>query len=97
MVYDRLTQCTQCRETLPPLKVTTSSSVHDAGGSDKIRRGLLFMLLAAVVGYFTSGSSPLTIPVFVPHAVLAYLSPLLFLGGLGLSIHGVYLHFRHSH
>ena len=97
MVYDRLTQCTQCRETLPPVKVTTGNRAHTSEGSDKIRRGLLFMLLAAVIGYFTSGSSPFNVPVFVPHAVIVYLSPLLFLGGLGLTFHGVYLQLRHSH
>lgn len=97
MVYDRLTQCTQCRETLPEMKVTGGGSAHTAGGSDKIRRGLLFMLLAAVIGYFTSGASPLAIPVIVPRAVIMYLSPLLFVGGLGLSLHGLYLQLRHSH
>lgn len=99
MVYDRLKQCTQCRETLPEPKVaaTGGGSAHVAGGSDEIRRGLLFMLLAAVIGYFTSDSSPLTLPVFVPHVVIMYLSPLLFLSGLGLSAHGLYLHLRHSH
>jgi hypothetical protein len=97
MVYDRLTQCTKCRETLPPVKVTGRSHAQASEGSNKIRRGLLFMLLAAVIGYFASGSSPFQIPVFVPHAVIVYLSPLLFLSGLGLSIQGVYLHLRHSH
>ncbi|HXJ15998.1 MAG TPA: hypothetical protein VNM68_02240 [Candidatus Polarisedimenticolia bacterium] len=97
MVYDRLTQCTQCRETLPPVKTRTISHAHTSDGNDKIRRGLLFMLMAAVIGYFTSGSSPFQVPVFVPHAVVVYLSPLLFLSGLGLTLHGAILHFRHSH
>jgi len=55
------------------------------------------MLSAAVVGYFASGSSPLTLPVAVPALVAGYLSPLLFLSGLGLTVHGVYLRYRTTH
>jgi len=95
MVYDSLAQCTYCRETLPEKKIRGGSG--EQAGGDTIRRGLLYMLLAGVVGYFASGSSPLKIPVFVPHLVVIYLSPLLFLSGLALSLRGLYLHFRHSH
>lgn len=97
MVYDRLTQCTYCRERLPEIKVRDGGSPEAAGGSGEIRRGLLFMLLAAVIGYFGSGSSALNLPVFVPRGVMIYLSPSLFLAGLGLSFHGLYLRLRHSH
>jgi len=48
------------------------------------------MFLAAVIGYFASGSSPLTLPVFVPHAVTTYLVPMLFVSGLALSLYGFY-------
>ncbi len=95
MVYDILTQCSYCRETLPEKKIRASGG--EQSGGDTIRRGLLYMLLAGVVGYFASGSSPLKIPVFVPHPVVIYLSPLLFLSGLALSLRGLYQHFRHSH
>ena len=48
------------------------------------------MFLAAVIGYFASGSSPWTLPVSVPHAVTIYLVPLLFVSGLVLSLYGFY-------
>jgi hypothetical protein len=96
-VYDGLSQCTYCRERLPEVKVRAGGSPQAAGGSGDIRRGLLFMLLAGVIGYFSSGSSPLHFPVYVPRVVIVYLSPLLFLSGLGLSVRGLYLHMRRSH
>jgi hypothetical protein len=94
-VYDSLTQCTYCRERLPEVKVLAEPSA--SGGGGPIRSGLLCMLLAGVIGYFASGSSPLTIPVIVPRQVVMYLSPLLFFSGLLLSVRGLYQHFRHSH
>jgi hypothetical protein len=94
-VYDSLTQCSHCRERLPELKIVASKGESSGGGT--IRRGLLCMLLAGVIGYFASGSSALSIPVVVPRQVVIYLSPLLFLSGLGLSLLGLYQHFRHSH
>ncbi len=64
-------------------------------GRKKFRRGLLFMWLAAVVGYFSGGySMPVWVPVQVPPIVFSYLAPLLFLGGLGLSTYGYYLQHR---
>jgi hypothetical protein len=65
------------------------ATAHDDTGHT-IRRGLLYMFLAAVIGYFASGSSPLTLPVSVPHAVTTYLVPLLFVSGLALSLYGFY-------
>jgi len=53
------------------------------------------MLAAAAIGYFATGNSALAVPVEVPSAVATYLTPLLFLSGLGLSAHGLYL--RHWH
>ncbi|HUJ30972.1 MAG TPA: hypothetical protein VLY23_06800 [Candidatus Acidoferrum sp.] len=72
----------------------------DAGSGDnggtQIRRGLLYMLLAAVIGYFGGGYSAMRLP-FPLHPILTtYLSPVLFLGGLGLSIHGYYLQHKSS-
>jgi hypothetical protein len=96
MVFDQLTQCTYCRESLPEVRQPRPVTVGPAG-KHNIRRGLLFMLAAAVVGYFASGSSALTLPVTVPPIVANYLSPLLFLSGLGLTLHGAYLRYRTSH
>ena len=96
MVYDQLTQCSYCRERLPEMRQPRSAGAHPAGG-DSIRRGLLFMLAAAVIGYFAGGASGWTLPLEVLPIVANYLSPLLFLGGLGLSLHGLYLRHWASH
>jgi len=94
MVYEKLTQCSYCRETLPEVKAIRTAAPE---GGDRIRRGLLFMFMAAVIGYFASGSSLYYLPVPVPQLVSNYLLPLLFLSGLGLSLYGVYLRHRTSH
>lgn len=94
-VFDKLTQCSFCRERLPEVR-SPRPIAATAGGGDSIRRGLLFMLGAAVIGYFAGTSSPWISPVAIPPAVANYLSPLLFLSGLGLSFHGFYLrHWAH--
>lgn len=96
MVYDQLTQCNYCRERLPEIRRPRPAATRPAG-SDSIRRGLLFMLVAAAIGYFASEASAWTLPVVVPPLVANYLSPLLFLSGLGLSFHGLYLRHWASH
>ena len=74
------TECPKCRETLPEIPV-----VHLHHGSSKplLRRGLLYMLLAAVIHYFVGGYSGMNLPLPISPVVAAYLSPLLFLSGLG--------------
>lgn len=52
------------------------------------------MLLAAVIHYFAGGYSPIDLPFPIIPAVAVYLSPLLFLGGLGLTLYGFYLRIR---
>ena len=94
-VFDQLKQCAYCRETLPEVRRPKSTSGRPAG-KDDIRRGLLFMLAAAIFSYFARDSSPMTLPVQVPPIVADYLAPLLFLSGLGLSLHGLYLRHRTS-
>ena len=96
-IGDHLTHCSRCREPLPEIPrsfqaaaPSRSRAKADDGSSHTIRRGLLYMFLAAVIGYFASGSSPLTLPVSVPHAVTSYLVPLLFVSGLALSLYGFY-------
>lgn len=50
------------------------------------------MLLAAVVYYFAAGyAKPLQLPVTIQPVVINYLSPLLFLGGLALTLYGLIL------
>ena len=87
-----LTQCVFCCEALPPLPRSAqakSRGVSSDGGS-QVRRGMLYMLLAAVIGYFAGGYSAMALPFPLNPVLTTYLSPMLFLGGLGLSAHGYY-------
>ena len=87
-----LTQCPFCREAVPQVQLTRRSG---PSGRQQMRRGLLYMLLAAVIYYFAAGyAAPLWLPVQVLPVVTNYLLPLLFFGGLGLSIYGVFLRFK---
>jgi hypothetical protein len=88
LVSDYLTQCPFCREALAQVRLTHRTP---AGGHGEIRQGLLYMFLAAVIHYFAGGYSAMSLPVPINSAVTEYLSPFLFLCGLGLSLHGLYL------
>jgi hypothetical protein len=88
-VFDKLTQCPYCRESLSQAPKVRPVSASDGGA--QIRRGLLCVLLATVIGYFAGGYSPLNLPTPVMPIITAYLSPFLFLCGLGLTVHGYYL------
>ena len=84
-----LKQCPFCREMVPQVRLSRSGS---QSGRQQIRRGMLYMLLAGVVYYFAAGyAKPLELPVAVQPAVTNYLAPLLFLGGLGLTLYGLIL------
>lgn len=66
-----------------------SSAVVSRGGEhNQIRRGLLYMLLAVVVHYLLDRSGSLNLPFAVPPITL-YLTPMMFLGGLGLALYGL--------
>jgi hypothetical protein len=87
-----LMQCPFCREAVPQVRLTRRTG---SDGRGQIRRGLLFMLLAAFVYYFAGGyGQPLRIPVEIVPAVTNYFLPLLFLSGLGLCIYGLFLRAR---
>ena len=87
-----LMQCPFCREAVPQVQLTRRRS---SSGREQIRRGLLFMLLAAIVYYFAGGyGAPLRIPIEIVPAVTNYLLPLLFLGGLGLTLYGFFLRIK---
>lgn len=49
------------------------------------------MLLAAVIHYFAGGYSAMNLPFPITPVVTVYLSPLLFLSGLALTLYGLYL------
>ncbi|HKQ85348.1 MAG TPA: hypothetical protein VJS43_01125 [Candidatus Acidoferrales bacterium] len=87
------TQCPSCRETLPGAEGGTQHAKARAAQPAKrslVRRGLLYMLLAAVIQYFSGGYSAMHIPVAVSSFVTSYLAPLLFLSGLGLTLYGLF-------
>ena len=84
-----LAQCPFCREAVPQVQLTRRTGPD---GRQQMRRGLLYMLLAAVIYYLAGGySAPLWLPVQVLPVVTNILVPLLFFGGLGLSIYGLIL------
>ena len=86
-----LTQCPFCREAVPQVQLTRRTG-PGPDGRPQMRRGLLYMLLAAVIYYFAGGySAPLWMPVQVLPVVTNVLVPLLFVSGLGLSIYGLVL------
>jgi hypothetical protein len=87
-----LTQCPFCREAVPQVQLTRRAGPN---GRQQMRRGLLYMLLAAVIYYFAGGySAPLWRPVEVLPVVTKYLLPLLFLGGLSLALYGLFLRIK---
>ena len=86
------TQCAFCREAVPQVQLKTRAFTSE--GRAKIRRGLLYALLAAIIHYFAGGYSGLTLPVTIPPVVTDYGTPALFLCGFGLIIYGVCLYLR---
>jgi hypothetical protein len=86
-----LRQCPFCREAVPQVQLSRRSGPD---GRRHVRRGLLYMLLGAVIHYFAGGyGNPLVVPLPAPvlPLVTQYFTPLLFLGGLGLVLYGLFL------
>jgi len=76
---------------VPQVRLPSSRS-GTSDGRQMMRRGLLAVLLAAVIHYFAAGyAMPLKLPVDILPIVSNVLSPLLFLGGLGLTLYGLVL------
>jgi hypothetical protein len=88
----RLTQCPFCREAVATVQVKHRSGPD---GNHQLRRGLLYMLLAGVIHYFAGGYGAPIFQIPLPAPVMPlmtqYLTPLLFLGGLGMTIYGLFL------
>lgn len=93
IVDTEATSCYHCRESIPA--GTSDSYVRDpAAGHHVIRRGLLYMFLAGVLHYFVGGFSDFQLPFEVPPILTDYLTPFLFLGGLGVFLYGWVLKLR---
>ncbi len=71
-----------------------SASRPGKDGRKEVRRGLIYMLLGAVIHYFAGGYSAIPLPYPLSPLVTTYLSPAVFLGGLGLCLYGVFLRIR---
>lgn len=86
-----VTLCPHCKESLPEIRVAQTTVVERVSKrkSSKVRRGLLYMLLAAVVQYFSGGYSVMNLPFPIAPIITVYLAPLLFLSGFGLFVFGM--------
>lgn len=92
IVDNEATFCHHCREAIPE---QSGGRVRDpAAGRGQIRRGLLYMILAAVIHYLAGGLGDSPLPFEVPSIITEYATPFLFLGGLGLFLYGGILKLR---
>src|SRR5262245_27027226 len=89
----RLDRCPFCREAIPTVQVGAGAG-SGSDGRANMRRGLLWALLAGVIYYFAGGHSSYKLPVEVPSFVNVYLTPILFLGGAGMALYGVFQKMR---
>lgn len=87
----RMNRCPFCREAVPEVRLSARS---EKGGGRELRRGMMYMLLGAVIYYFSGGYSALSLPISLNPWVSTYLAPLVFLGGLGMSLYGIFLRLR---
>ena len=90
-VPTRMNRCPYCREEVTEVRLSSS---RGRNGRREIRRGLIYMLLGAVFYYFVGGHSGLSLPFTFNPWVIAYLAPVVFLGGLGMSLYGLFLRMR---
>ena len=84
--------CPFCRTDLP-LPTSEPSDYGSVAGNTQIRRGGLYMFLAGVIYYFAAGYSSFELPVSIAPLLTDWALPLLFLGGLGLAVYGIYCRF----
>jgi hypothetical protein len=87
----RMNRCPYCREEVTEVRLAARSGKN---GRREVRRGLMYMLLAAVIHYFAGGYSAFNLPYPLNPLVTTYLSPVVFLGGLGMCLYGLFLRIR---
>lgn len=90
-VPTRMNHCPYCREAVPQVRLSARAGKD---GGREVQRGLTYMLLGAVIYYFSGGYSALQLPVSLTPWVTTYLAPVVFLGGLGMCLYGVFLRIR---
>jgi hypothetical protein len=90
-VPTRMNRCPFCREAVSEVRLSARSGKT---GGREVRRGLMYMLLGAVIYYFSGGYSGLRLPFPLNPVVTTYLAPVVFLGGLGMSLYGIVLRMR---
>lgn len=90
-VPTRMNRCPYCREEVTEVRL---SSPLARNGRREIRRGLMYMLLGAVLYYFVGGHSGLSLPFTLNPWLITYLAPVVFLGGLGMCLYGFFLRLR---
>ena len=79
-------QCPHCREAVPKARVAPPPAAAKGG---QITRGCLYMVLALAIHYLALRSDSLNLPISINPAV-SYLATMLFLGGLGLALYGMF-------
>ena len=84
--------CSNCRE---PMTGVPHAAAHahvsfTPQSIAQIRRGVIYILLAAGLHYLTAGESGFQLPVQVSPIVNSYLIPFMFLCGAGLIIYGLF-------
>src|SRR5579863_8533429 len=87
-VPSRMNRCPYCREEVPEVRLSVRTGKD---GRREVRRGLIYMLLGAVIYYFAGGYSAMSLPLRLIPWVTTYLAPVVFLGGLGMWLYGLYL------
>ncbi|MGH9743125.1 MAG: hypothetical protein ACRD51_12345 [Candidatus Acidiferrum sp.] len=86
-----MNHCPYCREAVPEVRLSKRTSKD---GRREVRRGLMYTLLGAVIYYFSGGYSMMRLPYPLNPLVTTYLAPVVFLGGLGMCLYGVFLRLR---
>ena len=90
-VPTRMNRCPYCREEVREVRLSERAGKD---GRREVRRGLVYMLLGAVIYYFAGGHSAFALPYPLSPLVTTYLAPAVFLGGMGMWLYGLYLRIR---
>jgi hypothetical protein len=87
-----LAQCPYCREAQTEVSVTSKPVKTGSGGH--FRTGLLLILLAGIIQYFSGGYSPLELPDQLTSPALTYAVPVLAVAGVAMILYGIFVQIR---